>query len=103
VNIIGPGGDTIGGAATDIEGKFTTQPLRPGAYSVIVQAQGFRPAKANNIMITNDSNIVLLCTLAYASETICFGDPPPMIDAKSASSGAVISEGSNGQIYVDPH
>ncbi len=105
VKITGPALPGGAGAATDINGKFMVVPVPPGEYQVIVEAWGFDTVKKKNLLVTAGSNTRLECTLAWAPQTcgpnIDF-EPSFTDDYNSTTTGAVISEGSNGQVYVDP-
>ncbi len=92
----------VAGGATDIDGNFAIAGLAPGEYSLIIDVQGFRSAKAERLVVAEGSSISLKCTLAWSATAVPLGDPPSMIDGKSTTSGAVITEHYDGRLCVDP-
>jgi hypothetical protein len=102
VEVINPAGKTVVGSASDLGGQFMTPPLPPGTYSLVIKALGFYSAKANEILVCAGRNTKLKCTLSGKSD-FTMADDWPWIKPHSTTTGAVISEGRNGQIYVDPY
>jgi hypothetical protein len=104
IKVLDPQGKLAGRAATDINGQFITAPLPPSTYSIFVEATGFCKAEVDNIIVAAGSNTVLQCKIiADPAHRIVIVDGPPMIDTRSTTAGAVITESETGQIYVDPY
>lgn len=102
VKIVGPTLRGFAGATTDAEGKFMTCPLPPGLYSIQIEAAGYRTSKPEEILVCAGRHTRLKCTLSGKSD-FTMADDWPWIKPHSTTTGAVISQGENGQVYVDPH
>jgi hypothetical protein len=106
IAVINAEGVLASGAATDLQGEFVTSPLPPLTYTIVIEGQCFYTKKANNIPIEAGLNTRLQCVLVQDRNADCLmidDSEPPLISWESTATGAVISEGRNGQIYVDPY
>lgn len=95
-------GAMVSRAGTNAKGEFATHPLPSGQYSILVEAQGFSSVEARNVVIGENLSSRLHCSLVSNDSYQPLFGVPPMVDPKSTTTGAVISQGENGQVYVDP-
>ena len=81
-------------ALTSDEGTFRITLLPPGQYTVIVQADGYRPGQRGNITVDLDKTIrvtIQLVPKALKAKDVVVKATAPVIDQGSTSSGAVVN------------
>ena len=83
------------GSVTDVDGKYNIQNISPGAYTVEVNAIGYRTVEYTNIKIeeakSKELNIVLSQTsFTVDQEIVVIGDRP-LLDIEQTSSKHIIS------------
>ena len=86
-----------GGAAADIDGKYTIKPLEPGNYNIIVSAVGYKPLQINNVHVSADvitfQDLKLSATAEMLEEVEIVEYEVPLISKdKTQSGGTVTSE-----------
>src|SRR5271166_644347 len=80
-------------AKTDDAGRFNFPQLKPGTYSVKVEAQGFEPRQYDNVLSSLGQKQTVDFTLAVArsSETVEVNTEPPLINATDANTSTSLS------------
>ena len=80
-------------ARTDQAGRFNFPQLRPGAYSVQVQASGFEPQQNDNIVAGLGQKQTADFTLqpAHSSETVQVSDEPPLLNPENANTSTTLN------------
>jgi carboxypeptidase family protein len=92
VNVKNLGTNEITSATTDSEGNYKAPFLRPGSYSVTVEASGFKKATRDKVELV----ISQMATLDFAleagaiSENVTIEGSAPVIETASADRGVVI-------------
>jgi len=74
-------------AKTDEAGRFNFPQLKPGIYSVTVEAEGFEPQRNNNVLsgLGQKQTVDFRLKIAHASETVEVGSEPPLINLEDAN------------------
>jgi carboxypeptidase family protein len=74
-------------AKTDDAGRFNFPQLKPGRYSVRVEAEGFEPQKSDNVLsgLGQKQTVSFRLKVARSSETVEVGSEPPLINPEDAN------------------
>src|SRR5271156_170737 len=74
-------------AQTDDAGRFNFPQLKPGSYSVIVEAPGFEPKKIDNVVsgLGQKQSVDFTLKVARASETVEVSAQPGLINPEDAN------------------
>ena len=74
-------------AKTDDAGRFNFPQLKPGNYSVGVEAEGFEPQKNDNVLsgLGQKQTVDFRLKIAHASETVEVGSEAPLINPEDAN------------------
>ncbi|HUK29853.1 MAG TPA: carboxypeptidase regulatory-like domain-containing protein, partial [Candidatus Acidoferrum sp.] len=77
-------------ARTDAEGRFNFPQLKPGIYSVKVEAQGFAPQQNDNVIsrLGQKQNVNFALKVAQASQTVEVSGAPPLLNPENANTSA---------------
>jgi hypothetical protein len=78
---------------TDEAGRFSFPQLKPGAYSVKVEAQGFEPQRTDNVFsgLGEKQSVNFVLRLAQASQSIEVAGAPPIINPDNPNSSTNLS------------
>jgi hypothetical protein len=93
VTITETGTNTSRVAHTDTAGVFNFTGLRPSAYSVKVEAKGFRPEEKTNVVLAVDQQATLNFTMSPAGvdTTVQVSTAAPLLDTESATLGTDVT------------
>ena len=74
-------------ARTDNAGRFDFPQLKPGTYSVRVEAPGFQPQENDNVFsgLGQKRALEIRLKVAQARETVEVSSEPPLIDPEDAN------------------
>jgi hypothetical protein len=91
VTATGPQGSKA--AVTEADGRFSLRFLTPGAYEVQAQLQGFKTFDQANINVSLGQTVDLAVKLEVGglTETVRVEATAPVVDTKSTTTGAVLS------------
>ncbi len=80
-------------AHTDDAGRFNFPQLKPGTYSVRVEAAGFAPQKNDNVSsgLGQKQTVDFKLKVAQARETVEVSSEPPLINAENANTSTNLS------------
>jgi outer membrane receptor protein involved in Fe transport len=82
-------------AVTDANGNYRITLLPPGAYSLAVQLEGFKPAERSDITMRADktirANIAVVPEAVQMEEQVVRTGAAPVVNIGAAESGAVVS------------
>ena len=80
-------------AKTDDAGRFNFPQLRPGSYSVRVEADGFEPRKIDNVVsgLGQKQTVDLTLKVAKANETVEVSSEPALINPEDANTSTNLS------------
>jgi Carboxypeptidase regulatory-like domain len=72
---------------TDSQGRFDFPQLKPGAYSIKVEAQGFDPQQIDNVFagLGEKQSVNFILKVAQAKETVEVSSAPPLINPANAN------------------
>ena len=78
---------------TDPAGRFNFPQLRPGAYSVKVEAPGFEPQQNGNIVagLGQKQSVDFTLQPARSNETIQVTDEPPLLNPQNANTSTTLN------------
>ncbi len=81
-------------ATADAEGRFRLPLLTPGAYTLSIEASGFRAAKVESVQVnvTDTTEVSIPLALQTANETLDISAAPPLVDTDNPTAGRVIAE-----------
>jgi hypothetical protein len=74
-------------ARTDDGGRFNFPQLKPGSYSVRVEAEGFEPQEKDNVLsgLGQKQTVDFRLKIAHGSETVEVSSEPPLINPENAN------------------
>ena len=74
-------------AKTDDEGRFSFSQLKPGAYSVRVEAEGFDPQQNDNVFsgLGQKQTVNFTLRVAESKQTVEVSSAPPLINPENAN------------------
>ncbi|HTW48611.1 MAG TPA: carboxypeptidase-like regulatory domain-containing protein, partial [Acidobacteriaceae bacterium] len=79
-------------ARTDDQGRFDFPQLKPGAYSVGVEAQGFEPRQSDVVAgLGQKQTVDFTLALARSSQTIEVSGEAPLINPENANTSTTLS------------
>ncbi|UWZ86821.1 carboxypeptidase regulatory-like domain-containing protein [Occallatibacter riparius] len=81
-------------ATSAADGNYTIPFLIPGTYVISADAQGFKTAQQTNVVlhVGDKIEINLSLPLGAVSEVVTVSDTPPLLEAGTATRGALIDE-----------
>jgi hypothetical protein len=79
-------------AKTDEAGRFNFPQLKPGAYTVTVEAQGFQPQEADNVFsgLGQKQTVNFILRVARSNETVEVSSEAPIINPSNANTSTTI-------------
>ncbi len=79
-------------ASTNHEGIYAIPMLQPGTYTVLVQKDGFRPVKRDNVVLQVEDRVTLHFTLEVGAptEAVTVTGEMPLLRTEDAQTGEVI-------------
>jgi hypothetical protein len=79
-------------AKTDEAGRFNFPQLKPGAYTVTVEAQGFQPREADNVFsgLGQKQTVNFILRVARSNETVEVSSEAPIINPSNANTSTTI-------------
>jgi hypothetical protein len=83
-----------GGATTDFDGKYTISSLTPGSYDIEVNSVGFKPKRAEGVIVSADKIRFVDITLETGNEleeVQIIAYQVPLIDKDGGASGGTIT------------
>ncbi|MGA8310031.1 MAG: carboxypeptidase-like regulatory domain-containing protein [Terriglobales bacterium] len=80
-------------AQTDAAGRFNFPQLKPGTYSVKVEAQGFEPRQNDNVVagLGQKQTVDFILKVARSSETVEVSSLAPLINPENANTSTTLS------------
>ena len=80
-------------AKTDDAGRFNFPQLKPGTYTVKVEAQGFEPQQADNVVsgLGQKQTVNLTLRVAQAKQTVEVTSESPIINPENANTSTTLS------------
>ncbi len=80
-------------AKTDDAGRFNFPQLKPGAYSVTVEARGFDPGQNDNVVsgLGQKQTVDFTLKVARSSETVEVGSEAPIINPENANTSTTLN------------
>ena len=80
-------------AKTDDEGRFNFTQLKPGAYSVHVEAHGFDPQQNDNVLsaLGQKQTVNFVLKVAQSMQTVEVSAAPPLLNPENANTSANLS------------
>src|SRR5713226_5268403 len=80
-------------AKTDDEGRFNFPQLKPGTYSVKVEAQGFDPRQNDNVVsgLGQKQTVDFTLKLARSNETVEVNSEAPLINPEDANTSTTLN------------
>jgi hypothetical protein len=80
-------------AKTDDEGRFNFTQLKPGAYSVRVEAHGFDPQQNDNVLsaLGQKQTVNFVLKVAQSMQTVEVSAAPPLLNPENANTSANLS------------
>jgi hypothetical protein len=80
-------------AKTDDAGRFNFPQLKPGAYSVKVEAQGFEPQQNDNVMsgLGQKQTVDFTLRVARSNETVEVNSEAPLINPENANTSTTLN------------
>jgi hypothetical protein len=80
-------------AQTDAAGRFNFPQLKPGTYSVKVEAQGFEPRQNDNVVsgLGQKQTVDFTLKVARSSETVEVSSQAPLINPENANTSTTLS------------
>src|ERR1700686_2162982 len=80
-------------ARTDEAGRFNFPQLKPGTYSVRVEAQGFEPAKNDNVVsgLGQKQTVDFTLKVARSNETVEVNSEAPLINPEDANTSTTLN------------
>src|SRR5947209_13280390 len=89
-------------ATTSIGGEYVRPLLKPGTYTVTVQAQGFRKAEQKDVIVTAGDRIGVNLTLQVGemTQTVEVQATAPLLQTESTTQGANINMAAVTQMPV---
>jgi hypothetical protein len=78
---------------TDENGRFNFPQLKPGAYRVEIEAQGFEPQIANNIFsgLGQKQTVNFILKVAHSNQTVEVNSQAPIINPSNANTSATLA------------
>ena len=78
---------------TNAEGEFTSVPINPDTYSVVVTAQGFQAQEQSGIIlrVQDRLNLNIKLTVGSVSNRVVVTGQTPTVDTQTSSLGQVVS------------
>ena len=79
-------------AKTDEAGRFNFPQLKPGAYAVRIEAQGFEPQKADNVFsgLGQRQTVNFILRVARSNETVEVSSEAPIINPSDANTSTTL-------------
>ena len=79
-------------AKTDEAGRFNFPQLKPGAYTVRVEAQGFQPQEADNVFsgLGQKQTVNFILRVARSNETVEVSSEAPIINPSNANTSTTL-------------
>src|ERR1700730_16580841 len=80
-------------AKTDEAGRFNFPQLKPGTYSVKVEAQGFEPQRNDNVIsgLGQKQTVDFTLKVAQSSETVEVSSEAPLINTEDANTSTTLN------------
>jgi len=80
-------------AKTDDAGRFNFPQLKPGTYSVKVEAQGFEPHQNNNVVssLGQKQTVDFILRVARSNETVEVNSEAPLINPEDANTSTTLN------------
>jgi len=80
-------------AKTDDSGRFNFPQLKPGAYSVKVEAPGFEPQRNDNVVagLGQKQTVDFTLKVAQSTETVEVGSEAPLINPENANTSTTLN------------
>ena len=80
-------------AKTDDAGRFNFPQLKPGSYSVKVEAQGFEPRQNDNVVsgLGQKQTVDFTLKVARSNETVEVNSEPPLINPEDANTSTTLN------------
>src|SRR5580692_9703839 len=80
-------------AKTDEAGRFNFPQLKPGAYTVRVEAQGFQPQEADNVFsgLGQKQTVNFLLRVARSNQTVEVSSQAPIINPSNANTSTTLN------------
>jgi carboxypeptidase family protein len=80
-------------ARTDNAGRFNFPQLKPGSYSVKVQAAGFEPQQSDNVFsgLGQKQTVNFTLKIAHSSEVVEVNGEPPLINPADANTSTTLN------------
>ena len=77
---------------TDDAGRFNFPQLKPGAYAVRIQAQGFEPQEADNVFsgLGQKQTVNFILRVAHSNETVEVSSEAPIINPSNANTSTTL-------------
>ena len=81
------------GAKTDDSGRFNFPQLKPGIYSVKVEASGFEPRQSNNVVsaLGQKQTVDFTLGVARSRETVEVSSESPILNPENANTSTTLS------------
>lgn len=79
-------------AKTDEAGRFNFPQLKPGAYKVEIESQGFEPQTANNVFsgLGQKQTVNFVLKVAHSNETVEVSSEAPIINPSNANTSTTL-------------
>ena len=80
-------------ARTDEGGRFNFPQLKPGAYKVEIEAQGFEPEKADNVFsgLGQKQTVNFTLRVAHAKEAVEVSSEAPILNPSNANTSTTLA------------
>jgi Carboxypeptidase regulatory-like domain len=80
-------------AKTDDAGRFNFPQLKPGAYTVRVEAQGFEPQAVDDVFsgLGQKQTVNVILRVAHTNETVEVGSEAPIINPENANTSTTLN------------
>src|SRR5271167_3299849 len=84
--------DSKRSAKTDEAGRFNFPQLKPGAYAVRIEAQGFEPQEADNVFsgLGQRQTVNFILSVARSNETVEVSSEAPIINPSNANTSTTL-------------
>jgi Carboxypeptidase regulatory-like domain len=80
-------------AKTDVAGRFNFPQLKPGTYSVKVEAPGFEPGQNNNVVsgLGQEQTVDFMLGVARSRETVEVSSEAPILNPENANTSTTLN------------
>ena len=80
-------------AKTDEAGRFNFPQLKPGAYRVRIEGEGFEPQEADNVFsgLGQKQTVNFILRVAHSNETVEVGSEAPIINPENANTSTTLN------------